>query len=205
MFDLALLGVFGGFFIVPLYALMQTRSNPAHRSRVIAGNNIMNALFMVIAALGAAAPKELAAARNRLPLFVPDIGLESTAPVAKCMVKSCLRRIEHAPAIGLTNRIGLRLDARAPGAGVVPPSRPGIEARSVLPQARRRVVAFERAVGDEMIQPRAGLLGAREHRVAVKTEDQPLREQRRGRQRPGRREDEAAAPSLVRAARAAHY
>jgi 1-acyl-sn-glycerol-3-phosphate acyltransferase len=53
MFDLALLGVFGGFFIVPLYALVQSRSNPAHRSRVIAGNNILNALFMVTAAIAA--------------------------------------------------------------------------------------------------------------------------------------------------------
>ncbi len=49
--DLALIGVFGGFYIVPLYALIQTRSEVSHRSRVIAGNNILNALFMVAAAL----------------------------------------------------------------------------------------------------------------------------------------------------------
>jgi 1-acyl-sn-glycerol-3-phosphate acyltransferase len=49
--DLLLIGVFGGFYIVPLYALIQTRAEPSHRSRVIAGNNILNALFMVIAAL----------------------------------------------------------------------------------------------------------------------------------------------------------
>jgi 1-acyl-sn-glycerol-3-phosphate acyltransferase len=49
--DLLLTGIFGGFYIVPLYALIQTRSEPSHRSRVIAGNNIMNALFMVVAAL----------------------------------------------------------------------------------------------------------------------------------------------------------
>jgi len=48
--DLVLIGVFGGFYIVPLYALIQTRSEPSHRSRVIAGNNILNALFMVAAA-----------------------------------------------------------------------------------------------------------------------------------------------------------
>jgi 1-acyl-sn-glycerol-3-phosphate acyltransferase len=48
--DLALIGVFGGFYIVPLYALIQARSEPAHRSRIIAGNNILNALFMVAAA-----------------------------------------------------------------------------------------------------------------------------------------------------------
>ncbi|NND44124.1 MAG: glycerol acyltransferase, partial [Xanthomonadales bacterium] len=49
--DLLMIGVFGGFYIVPLYALVQQRSEPSHRSRVIAGNNILNALFMVIAAL----------------------------------------------------------------------------------------------------------------------------------------------------------
>jgi 1-acyl-sn-glycerol-3-phosphate acyltransferase len=49
--DLALIGVFGGFYIVPLYALVQTRSDRASRSRTIAGNNILNALFMVAAAL----------------------------------------------------------------------------------------------------------------------------------------------------------
>jgi 1-acyl-sn-glycerol-3-phosphate acyltransferase len=54
LLDLALLGVFGGFFIVPLYALVQQRSNPEHGARIIAANNIMNALFMVVGALSAA-------------------------------------------------------------------------------------------------------------------------------------------------------
>lgn len=55
LFDLMMLGVFGGFFIVPLYALVQTRSEASHRARIIAANNIVNALFMVVGALGAAA------------------------------------------------------------------------------------------------------------------------------------------------------
>jgi hypothetical protein len=49
--DLILIGLFGGLYIVPLYALVQERSNPKHLSRVIAGNNIINALFMVLAAV----------------------------------------------------------------------------------------------------------------------------------------------------------
>lgn len=49
--DLMFIGVFGGWYIVPLYALIQERSDPAHVSRVIAGNNIVNAMFMVVAAL----------------------------------------------------------------------------------------------------------------------------------------------------------
>lgn len=47
--DLFLFSVFGGFFTVPLYTLIQERSNPAQRSRVVAANNILNAAFMVVA------------------------------------------------------------------------------------------------------------------------------------------------------------
>jgi 1-acyl-sn-glycerol-3-phosphate acyltransferase len=45
------LGIFGGFYIVPLYALIQSRTEAHERARVIAANNILNALFMVAAAL----------------------------------------------------------------------------------------------------------------------------------------------------------
>lgn len=55
LFDLVMLGAFGGFFIVPLYALIQVRSAPEHRARIIAANNIVNALFMVAGALAAGA------------------------------------------------------------------------------------------------------------------------------------------------------
>src|SRR6185369_3601431 len=49
--DIGLIGVFGGIFIVPLYALIQQRSRPEVVSRVISATNILNALFMVAAAL----------------------------------------------------------------------------------------------------------------------------------------------------------
>jgi 1-acyl-sn-glycerol-3-phosphate acyltransferase len=48
--DLVLIGLFGGFYIVPLYALIQERSAPSHRSRIIAANNILNAVFIVASA-----------------------------------------------------------------------------------------------------------------------------------------------------------
>lgn len=51
LFDCAMVGVFGGLYIVPLFALIQTRCDPQHLSRTIAGMNILNALFMVVAAL----------------------------------------------------------------------------------------------------------------------------------------------------------
>lgn len=50
LLDVALLGVSGGLYIVPLYVLLQSRAETGYQSRVIAANNIMNALFMVLSA-----------------------------------------------------------------------------------------------------------------------------------------------------------
>ncbi|WP_018692860.1 MFS transporter [Algicola sagamiensis] len=47
LINLALIGVFGGIFIVPLYALLQQNASQENRAKVIAANNIFNALFMV--------------------------------------------------------------------------------------------------------------------------------------------------------------
>ena len=49
--DFLFFSVAGGFFIVPLYTAMQQRSNESERSRVVAGNNILNALAMVLSAM----------------------------------------------------------------------------------------------------------------------------------------------------------
>jgi 1-acyl-sn-glycerol-3-phosphate acyltransferase len=51
LFDLAAVGVFGGFFIVPLNSLVQQRARPQALARVIGANSILNALFMVAAAV----------------------------------------------------------------------------------------------------------------------------------------------------------
>jgi len=51
LIDLCLIGAFGGFYSVPLYALIQQRSRRQHLSRIIAANNIINAIFMVGASL----------------------------------------------------------------------------------------------------------------------------------------------------------
>ena len=48
--DLSLMGAAAGFYIVPLFAMLQGRAERSHLSRVIAGTNIVNALFMVLAA-----------------------------------------------------------------------------------------------------------------------------------------------------------
>ncbi len=47
MADLSLLSLFAGLYSVPMYALIQLRAQSTHRARIIAANNILNALFMI--------------------------------------------------------------------------------------------------------------------------------------------------------------
>jgi len=51
LFDMVMLGIFGGFFTVPLFAVIQHRSPPNRRARIMAANSILNAAFMVLASL----------------------------------------------------------------------------------------------------------------------------------------------------------
>jgi len=55
MIDLALLAFSAGLYSVPMYALIQLRAKPSHRARIIAANNILNALFMIVSSLMAGA------------------------------------------------------------------------------------------------------------------------------------------------------
>ncbi len=55
MADLALLAFSAGLYSVPMYALIQLRAQPSHRARIIAANNILNALFMIVSSLMAGA------------------------------------------------------------------------------------------------------------------------------------------------------
>jgi 1-acyl-sn-glycerol-3-phosphate acyltransferase len=55
MADLALLAFSAGLYSVPMYALIQLRAQPSHRARIIAANNILNAVFMIVSSLGAGA------------------------------------------------------------------------------------------------------------------------------------------------------
>ncbi len=50
MLDLLLLAICGGLYSVPLYAIVQEESEPSHRARTIAANNVVNAVFMVAGA-----------------------------------------------------------------------------------------------------------------------------------------------------------
>ncbi|HSR72918.1 MAG TPA: MFS transporter [Kiloniellales bacterium] len=66
--DLLLISVFGGLYIVPLYAILQARADEARRSRAIAANNVLNALFIVAGA-------GITAGLLALGLSVPDVFL----------------------------------------------------------------------------------------------------------------------------------
>ncbi|HET9576542.1 MAG TPA: MFS transporter [Usitatibacter sp.] len=79
MADLFLLAFFGGLYSVPLYALIQSRAEPGHRARIVAANNILNALFMIAAALMAAG---LLRAGLTLPELFLVLGLMNAAVAA---------------------------------------------------------------------------------------------------------------------------
>lgn len=81
-FDLLLMAMCGGLYIVPLYVTMQHCTPPAHMARVIAANNVMNALFMVASAL-------LTLLLLTLKLSIPEIFL--TVAVATLGVAFYLR------------------------------------------------------------------------------------------------------------------
>jgi 1-acyl-sn-glycerol-3-phosphate acyltransferase len=72
MADLALLSLFAGLYSVPMYALIQLRSQPSHRARIIAANNILNALFMIVSSIGVGA---LLAANFTIPQVFLITGL----------------------------------------------------------------------------------------------------------------------------------
>jgi 1-acyl-sn-glycerol-3-phosphate acyltransferase len=77
--DLTLLGVFAGFYIVPLFALVQSRAERHELSRVIAGNNIVNALALVGAAVFGIA---LGAAGCSIPQIFLAVALLNVAVAA---------------------------------------------------------------------------------------------------------------------------
>jgi MFS family permease len=94
MLDLLLLAGFGGLYCVPLYALVQQRADPACRARIIAANNIFNALFMVSGALAAAA--FLGSSRGSIPtlfLWVAIVHAGITAYVFSVVPEFPLRAL----------------------------------------------------------------------------------------------------------------
>ncbi|MBC7573177.1 MAG: MFS transporter [Herminiimonas sp.] len=68
--DLTLLSLFAGLYSVPMYALIQLRAPPTHRARIIAANNILNALFMIASSVIVGALLKMGTTIPQIFLFV---------------------------------------------------------------------------------------------------------------------------------------
>ncbi len=116
MADLALLSLFAGLYSVPMYALIQLRSQPSHRARIIAANNILNALFMIASAVivgallksGVSVPQVFlvvgllnAVVAGYIFLLVPEYLLRFVAfVVARVVYRFRIRGDEYIPTAG---------------------------------------------------------------------------------------------------------
>ena len=84
LFDLAAISICGGLYTVPLYAILQNDSDPTKRSRIIAANNLMNALFMVVGAI-------VATTMLALDWTIPEVFL--SLAIANCFVGLYITRL----------------------------------------------------------------------------------------------------------------
>jgi 1-acyl-sn-glycerol-3-phosphate acyltransferase len=116
MADLGALSLFAGIYSVPMYALIQIRSRVTHRARIIAANNILNALFMIVSSIGvglllgagASIPQVFlitgllnAVVAFYIFMLVPEYLLRFVAFVAtRCVYRFKVRGDEHLPAAG---------------------------------------------------------------------------------------------------------
>jgi 1-acyl-sn-glycerol-3-phosphate acyltransferase len=114
--DLGLLSLFVGLFSVPMYALIQLRCPPTHRARIIAANNILNAIFIIGSSLGAgvllgagfSVPEVFlvvgllnAVVAGYIFLIVPEYLLRFIAFVlTRCIYRFRIRGDEHIPVQG---------------------------------------------------------------------------------------------------------
>jgi hypothetical protein len=123
--DLLLFSIFSGFFIVPLYTLIQQRSEAAVRSQTIAANNILNALFMVVGALlltllfarGVAVPQiflVIALLNLAVAIYIYTLGPEFLYRLICWALARCLYRLKiegrehipgHGPALMVCNHV----------------------------------------------------------------------------------------------------
>jgi acyl-[acyl-carrier-protein]-phospholipid O-acyltransferase/long-chain-fatty-acid--[acyl-carrier-protein] ligase len=83
--DLFALALCGGVYVVPLYVIMQAESDKKSRSRVVAANNIVNALFIVIAGGGSALMLKLG---SGVPAIFLSVGLLNAALAAAILIKA---------------------------------------------------------------------------------------------------------------------
>lgn len=85
LLDIALIGLFGGFYIVPLYAYLQTAVERTHQARLIASNNILNALFMVASGL-------VSIALFKLGFSIAELFLATALANSALLIGLCLKQ-----------------------------------------------------------------------------------------------------------------
>jgi 1-acyl-sn-glycerol-3-phosphate acyltransferase len=116
LFDLFMLSASAGLYSVPMYALIQLRAPASHRARIIAANNILNAIFMIASSLivgallstGLTIPQVFgltalanAAVALHIFLLVPEYLLRFIAFIAsRCIYRFKVRGEEHIPTEG---------------------------------------------------------------------------------------------------------
>ena len=114
--DLTLMALCAGLYSVPMYALIQIRSQPSHRARIIAANNVWNAIFMVASSVIAAA---LLAAGFTIPEVFLVVGLANAAVTCYIflLVPEYLLRFAAYALTRLVYRFEVRNEERIPSQG----------------------------------------------------------------------------------------
>ena len=90
------IAIFSGIYIVPLYAIMQHRSETQYLSRIIAANNVLNALFMVISSVSLVALLKLEFSLLQIFLLVGIINIFVFFIIKKIVKQKLSGRLENA-------------------------------------------------------------------------------------------------------------
>lgn len=114
--DLTLLALFAGLYSVPMYALIQLRAKATHRARIIAANNILNAVFMIASSVIAGA---MLSAGLTIPQVFLAVGIANAVVAAYIflIVPEYLLRFVAFVLTRLVYRFRIVHDQRIPTAG----------------------------------------------------------------------------------------
>ena len=141
--DLALLALFSGFYIVPLSTFIQERTDAAERSRIIAGQNILSAAFMVLASLALAAALAVHLSVPRIFLVLAVLNAAAAVYIYKVIPEFTFRFMAW-----LVSRVMYRMQVRgydhipAEGAAVLVCNHVSFVDWLVIASASRRPVRF---------------------------------------------------------------
>ena len=116
MIDLFMLSLSAGLYSVPMYALIQLRAQASHRARIIAANNILNALFMIGSSLIAGALLHFGVSIGGV-FLITGIANAVVAGYIFCLVPEYLLRFIAFVLTRTVYRFRIRGDANIPATG----------------------------------------------------------------------------------------